>query len=511
MKATHHDLTAYLSAIWRWKWMLLPILIGLPVGAYVVADRQEKVYESTALVLMRDVTINADALDVSLPAANGQAVFAAARIIRTPAITRAAARRLRPTGSPQEMAVAVTPDPQSGFVDLRASAHSPQRAADIANAVAQAAIAPRAQEARRHIKAAIASAQRRLAALPRRDAVNRAPMESTIERLRSLAATQLGASVIQPAEPVATPVSPRVRRAVAMAAVIALMLAIGAVIVAEAFDKRIREPEDLERTAGVALLSSVPASAFENGRHDFAVDEAFHTLRAALTYFNVDRPLSSVMVASPAQADGKTTVATRLATAVAQTGKTTIIVDADLRRPRVARQLGTTEPGIGLSSLLSGQASLDDVLIEIPLDAPSAGRLLLLPAGPTPPNPSELIGSQRMRDVLAELGERADLTIIDTNPVLTVSDSLPLMKAVSGVVVVGRVNVTTHDVMARLVTVIRSAGGTLLGVVATGTRAPGLYGNHGFRGYHARRGYGAYAKAAFDTKRAAPAESGGTD
>jgi len=112
----------------------------------------------------------------------------------------------------------------------------------------------------------------------------------------------------------------------------------------------------------------------------------------------------------------------------------------------------------------------------------------VLPAGPPPPNPSELIGSARMRLLLEHLTNQADIVIVDTNPVLTVSDSLPLFDSVSGIVVVARINQTSKDAVSRLRRVIETAHGTVLGVVATGTQTSGLYGRYGY-GYGAGDAY----------------------
>ena len=130
--------------------------------------------------------------------------------------------------------------------------------------------------------------------------------------------------------------------------------------------------------------------------------------------------------------------------------------------------------------MLVGERNLDDVMLDVPV---RGGRLRVLPAGPPPPNPSELIGSERMRVLLAELCDAADLVVLDTPPVLVISDAIPLLEQASGVVVVGRLNETTRDGMRRLCTVITNAGGAILGVVATGAKRGGLYGLGGYEDY----------------------------
>ena len=233
--------------------------------------------------------------------------------------------------------------------------------------------------------------------------------------------------------PRASPIEPRVTRTVVLSGIVALMLAFGAVVLAQGADRRIRDPFDLEELTDRPMLSAIPRSAFNDERLGGAEEEAFQTLRAGLTYFNVDRPVTSVLVTSPVQGDGKTTVATNLARAMARAGKDVVLVDADLRRPQVASRLHI--PGTaGLGAVLVDEASLSEALIEPEIDATQGGRLRVLPAGPPPPNPSELLGSQRMKDLLVELTDMSELVIIDSTPLLTVSDSLPLIEVVSGVV-----------------------------------------------------------------------------
>jgi Mrp family chromosome partitioning ATPase len=132
--------------------------------------------------------------------------------------------------------------------------------------------------------------------------------------------------------------------------------------------------------------------------------------------------------------------------------------------------------------VLVGEASLEDAFIEPEIDASQGGRLRALPAGPPAPNPSELLASQRMKNLLEQLTGMSELVILDSTPLLTVSDSLPLVEIVSGVVAVARLNKTSKEAIRRLEQVITNAGGTLLGSVATGAAATGLYGGYGYPG-----------------------------
>jgi Mrp family chromosome partitioning ATPase len=146
----------------------------------------------------------------------------------------------------------------------------------------------------------------------------------------------------------------------------------------------------------------------------------------------------------------------------------------------VAIRLGQ-EVEVGLDSVLVGEKSLEETMISI--DA-GAGRLRILPGAIPPPNPAVLLGSQRMRTVLAELSEQVDMVVIDTPGLLAVSDAIPLFNQVAGTVMVSRLNRTPKDAIKRAKQVISSAGGTVLGSVVTGAHAGGIYGYYGYYSHY---------------------------
>ncbi len=224
----------------------------------------------------------------------------------------------------------------------------------------------------------------------------------------------------------------------------------------------------------------IPDDAFPGHPPSPHVREAFQTLRASLTYFNVDRSLSSLVVTSPVQQDGKTTVAVNLALAYALDERDVVLIDGDLRRPQVAERLGK-EVSVGLDAVLVGERTLEEAFVYV--DA-GGGRLRILPGAAPPPNPAVLLGSQRMRLLLAELTEQVDMVIVDTPGLLAVSDAIPLFNQVAGSVLVSRLDRTPKEAIRRTKQVIASAGGTVLGGVVTGAHGGGIYGYYGYYGYY---------------------------
>ncbi len=482
------DVRAYLTVLWRWRLLVLAFVVIIPTGVYSFVSGQPKVYESSVLLQVQPLAVDTSLFNTAVPAPQAQTLLSAARLITTTGVAEAAAEELgEPRSSARQLLanVTATADVEADFITVAARAPSAPRASEVANAFAAAVVTTRTNQAVRRLNATIGNVSEQVDRLDRTDREGRRQLSQQLQRLRALRAAQgNNARIVEPAVASSSPVAPKVTRTVVLSGIVALLLAFGTVVLAQGADRKIRDALELEEITDRPLLTAVPGSAFGDLQTSGAGEEAFQTLRASLTYFNIDRPITSVLITSPVQGDGKTTVATNLARAVARAGKDVILVDADLRRPQVASRFHVHSTA-GLGGVLVGESSLEDAFVEPELDTPEGGRLRALPAGPPPPNPSELLASQRMKDLLDQLTGMSDLVIVDSTPLLTVSDSLPLIEFVSGIVAVARLNATSKDAVKRLERVISNAGGTLLGSVVTGADAGGLYSGYGY-------GYGGY-------------------
>lgn len=187
--------------------------------------------------------------------------------------------------------------------------------------------------------------------------------------------------------------------------------------------------------------------------------EAFRILRTNLQFTNPDRPLRSLLITSPEVGDGKSTVTANLGVSLAQSGKRIVIVNTDLRRPSVHKLFGVAD-GVGLTSVLVGQASVAEALRDT-----SVPGLRLLTAGPMPPNPAELLESQRMRTVIAELEQEADIVLYDAPPVIAVTDAGLLAPYVDGCILVVSVGTTQRELARAAAEQLQRLGGHVLGVV----------------------------------------------
>ncbi len=481
------DLQTYLRVLWRRKWLFLAVVILVPVAAYLYSARGAKVYQASVLMEIQppsDASVLTQsgvvATDQSGGLLNNQSVSIAARLIQTSGVALAAARHLSLPPSQADSLlgdITVTPDTTTGFITVTASAPSGQNAADIANAFGAAVNSVQAKQAVAHVNDAISGLVSQLGALPANARTERNQLTGQLQRLRALRAAQSGnAQIIEPASAPGAPSSPRPVRSTLLGLLIAVLLGLGLVALAERLDRRVRQPEDFEELTGLPVLSSVPRSAFNGGSQPPIVAEAFRSLRASLDFFNVDREVHSIVVAGGRKGDGKTLVSLGLARACALAGRDVILLDGDLRRPMIASRLSLSAAA-GLAGVLTGRAELADELQDVPVRGREGSRLRVLAAGKSPANPSELLGSERMTRLLEELEPMCDLVIIDTSPLLAVSDALPLLDRTSGTLLVVRLGVTQRRDLRHLRKLLDAAEGTALGTVVTGASERGAYPN----------------------------------
>jgi polysaccharide biosynthesis transport protein len=467
------DLRSYLRMFWRWKWLFLFFVIATPALAYIVESGKTNDYQSSALVGVNQTTVNSSLVN-SAGSFSTNNITAVAELLTTTPVADVAAGLMHPPGDPTQIVgeVSATGDPTTNFLTITATDRSSVRAAEIANAFANAITRNLQTSAIADINTSIKSVRAQLRTLGAHDAGARATLQGQLQQLIASRSTSGGqAAILQQASPSATPAGTSLRRTVELDLVIGLLLGFGAVVLAESMDRRLRTPEDLEGMTELPLLAAIESSAFSGELSTSHEDEeAFQMLRTSLMYFNVERPLESVVVTSAGEKDGKTTVATRLALTAASAGLNVVLVDADLRRAGVSARLGLRLQE-GLGSVIVGAQSLSDALVDYALDGTATGQLRVLPAGPPPPNPSALMSSNEMRNILRELEAQSDLVIVDTPAALAVSDPVPIMQNVTGVVIIARMSRSSRQTIKRLQNIIEQAHGHMLGVVATGTTA----------------------------------------
>ncbi|GAB2974332.1 tyrosine-protein kinase domain-containing protein [Nocardioides montaniterrae] len=273
-------------------------------------------------------------------------------------------------------------------------------------------------------------------------------------------------------------VSPHVALNLVIAALIGLLLGVALAVARELLDRTIRTADHVADITDAPVLASIGFDG-DIRRAPLLTDlggfaartEAFRLLRTNLQFIDLDHQPRCLVISSAVPGEGKTTTSTNLAIALAQTGRRTLIIDADLRRPRVASTLGL-DPAIGLTTALVGKTEIADA---IQVHGPSG--LHVLASGAKPPNPTEILQSRVTHDLIRRLRSSYDTVIIDAPPLLPVADASVLATLGDGVILVVRHAHTTRDQVADAVSRVQHVGGRLYGIVVNmvAKRAVGSY------------------------------------
>ncbi|WP_413543247.1 polysaccharide biosynthesis tyrosine autokinase [Citricoccus nitrophenolicus] len=332
--------------------------------------------------------------------------------------------------------VEATAPPQTVLLNLSTTHQDPARSAEIANAVADSLISTVYE------------------------------VESTEGEGNPL----VDLSVVEDASVPLSPSSPRVALNLALGFVVGAALGVAFALLRTLLDSRIRSREDVERITDAPVLGAFADHKSAEDEPLISIDdqfdpraESYRQLRTHLKFTNVDGGTQSVVVTSSIPGEGKTTTSCNLGIMLAESGSRVVVIDADLRRPRVAKTLGM-EGAVGLSTILSGQIDLEDAIQSWGPD----GELDVITSGEIPPNPSELLGSEAMRRLLRQLEGRYDVVLLDAPPLQPVTDPSVLAAMTSGVMLVNRVDGYVHrEQLQGGLDSLTSVDARLLGLVLT--------------------------------------------
>ena len=318
--------------------------------------------------------------------------------------------------------------------------------------------------------------------------------KSLVESLETPPGTRISSvkvEVVVGPETADTPVSPRPLHNLALAGLLGLLAGAGAAVMREGLDTTIKTPESLQYFASAPVLARVPfdpevrsGPPVVTGADQSAWAESLRQLRTNLQYIDVGKPHKTLVVTSAVAGEGKSMTACGLAMLLAKAGQRVLLMDADLRHPRVADYLGL-EGASGLTTVLVGKASVDEVLQRW------GTHLWVLPSGVLPPNPSELLGSRYMAELLADLRERFDAVIVDSPPLLPVTDAAVVAAGTDGALLVAQSHRTTGAQVSAAVKALHSVDAWLLGcvlnmVAAKGSDAYSYYDEYSSKGHGGR-------------------------
>lgn len=298
---------------------------------------------------------------------------------------------------------------------------------------------------------------------PSPDAAGSSPSAETAVRVLPLGKAVLPTS----------PTSPNTKLNLALGALLGLALGVAYALIRRHLDRRIQKAADIERLFGVPVIGTLPVDHRLDGKstivdagtaaqlHDAggAMAEALRELRTNLSFLDVDQPPRIIVVTSSMQAEGKSTVTANLAVTMAAAGENVVVVDGDLRRPTLVDVFNLV-PGVGVTDVLTGTAQLADVLQ--PWGA--LPNLSVLGSGRIPPNPSELLGSRAMKNMLDTLAKDA-VVLIDAPPLLPVTDAAVLSRAADGAILVIRTGRTTQEQLDQSLGNLVKVKGRVLGAV----------------------------------------------
>jgi non-specific protein-tyrosine kinase len=309
---------------------------------------------------------------------------------------------------------------------------------------------------------------------------------SSYEQIR-LSEAQSVSSVVQvvPAVSNPIPIEPNIWRNTLLAALLGFLLAAVILIVRESLDDTVKTPNEINRKFNLPILGVINHHGSEgNAPITLAeprspVAEAYRALRTNISYASVDRPLRTILVTSAVPGDGKSTTIVNLGVVLAQNGKKVIIADCDLRRPQIHTYFGLANRH-GMSTLFAQSSeALNSVRQTTAVDG-----LTVVTSGSLPPNPSELMGSQKLQSILSTMKNSADLILIDTPPTLTVTDASALAPSLDGILLVVRPGKTRISALRQTIEQLRQLNARILGVVLNDVAISGKSYSYHYNYYH---------------------------
>lgn len=492
------DIRRYTALLFRWFWLLILASVLAAVTAFIVSKRTTPVYQASTTLLINEAPATRGADYSSILTSERLARTYTEMLVKKPVLQAVIDEMILDMDTTQLarlIQVELVRDTQ--LIVVKVQNTDPQLAANIANTLiskfaeqTQQIQASRYASSKVNLEAQLKRIDEQIQATSDQlekikdsteNGSERTRLETALAQYRQTYASLLQSfeqvrvaeagstsNVVQIEEssPPNRPIRPRTLFNTVLAGVVGLILAVLVIFLIETLDDTVKSPDDITRLLNLPVLGLVVRHETSDN-HPITisqprspVSESFRSLRTNLQFASVDKPLKVILVTSPSPSEGKTTISANLGIVMAQSGKRVVMVDADMRRPRLHKMLGLPNRK-GLSSLfVQPKVNLDGTLQKTATDG-----LLALPAGDVPPNPAELLGSEKLFDILNQIGNESDLTIIDSPPVMAVTDSAVLAHRVDGVLLVLKPGTTKLAAARQAVDQLRRVGANPLGVV----------------------------------------------
>ncbi len=492
----------YLRILLSRKWSVLIIMVLTIASAFVYTHRQATIYQASAQLLLQ-------------PTETQQIIDGGSFSFSTPSVPDEV-QRLEGNGVAKVVKKMLGYAPgisgselgQTDVMLVTANASTGQLAAKIANTYAQAYLSYAQSSAVSNLMASdkiiesqltqvnqkVSNLQSQLTAASKSgNSAQETSIQSQLSSVQSeqnllnqqanqitmaMQLSSVAAQLIATATPPSTPTQPDLKRNLLAGFVAGLILGIAFVIAREYFDDTLRSEEELhlslsrsEKTAKTLVLGSIPfgdemipgssyqrVTSIEDPTSPQA--EAYRELRTSLQFLQVREPIEIVLASSPSGGEGKSTTLANLAVMLARTGKSVVMLSLDLRRPRLHEYFQVSN-SVGFTSVLVGEVSLDEALVEVG----GIGGLSLLSAGPLPPNPAELLSSPSAEEIIMELKDRFDVVLIDSPPILRVTDAAVISTMADTSLLVVRAGLTTRRDMVKALDAFAKIGSSVAGII----------------------------------------------
>jgi succinoglycan biosynthesis transport protein ExoP len=518
---TEPSFRAYLHVLRRRKWWLASItLLGL-AASLALSLTAHKQYSATAQLLVQPSVTAASAGTVPPPVTQTD-VATELQLVTSAPVVQAVRGTLG--SAPAVSAAQVT---QTNVIAITATSPIPSRAARIANLYAKAFVQYRERVASSSLASAETQLRSEISALAKQASSfsgnptsaaasallnQEAVLKEQLAQMQVSGAANTGeVALVTPAQLPVAPSSPKPVQDALLGLAAGFALGLGASFLRESLDDRLASKDAAERAGGAPVLAMTPL--VPSGRRPEPVvmvlaepsspgAEAYRSLRTSLQFARQERRLRVILVTSPAVGDGKTSTLANLGVVFARAGERVLLVSGDLRRPKIGEFFGIDER-VGLTSILLGEHTLEQALVPVP----DVDRLTLLPAGPIPPNPAEVLNGDQVRATFGRLREQFDLVLIDSPPVLPVTDAAILSRYADATLMLAAAGQTRRADLHRAAEKLDQVGATILGIVLNKvTRQTSREYGYGY-GYGDTYGYGRHTYRPFRRREAAGADA----
>jgi non-specific protein-tyrosine kinase len=500
-RSSLESIIEYAQLLLHWAWLL--ILAALIAGgvAYFLTNRQQRVYQSDTLVMVNGASgyqyDSSSSIYLGMQLASTYSLT-----MTTQPVLDAVAEKL---GYPVSGGISVQQVENTQLIRVTVTDTDPYRAAEIANALVAVFAdqilsdqTSRYTELKANMEAELAGIDAQIASINAKlipleatpvpgteyssnDLVTRTQLETSLSQLQQSRSYLMSdyqqlkfseasalSTIIQkdPAIPHLSPIQPRPLRSGALAAVVGFMIAAGIIFLIYFLEDTIRDPEEITRKWGVPVIGLITTYSTKDNpiitmsQPRSPVAESFRSIRTNLEFSGVDKPLNTIVVTSPSPEDGKSSVAANLANVLSQSSHEVVVIDADLRKPRlhklfqISNRIGFSDYFIRTQDRLSGMVKKTD-----------SPDLCVITSGSIPPNPSELLSSGKMTEMVKNLQKHFNTLVIDTPPLLAVTDALVLSSQVDGVILVVDPKNSKRGAIRHSIEQLRRVNANILGVV----------------------------------------------